>query len=350
MLKIIICLLTIYVFSALAETPIPLSQMVNPVDGFNLRFNGGERKAWEQQRSNIAQELARRTEFHATQYNNALQTRAEFVGKAQAQATEIAKIESTYKPYQKGSGVEAFRSQELRLQLQQTLNTVDRLNVDVQNSFRSLERAASKLERFSQQSNFAKTTTAQVNLMTSPMGRNIMTHVNSLKSPISLDVMKGMSVGIPTNTLPTNLTDQGKIKVISAEFQYKAGETIAARSPEGGLVKGRFEGMTPKGELVIKETLPPNLQNYKQGEYRVIRPETLSSIAFMSPTANIAIESLSDPNKLKNVARIIEIRPTETTILNRIREFIGRPPALNNTNNQQPINPARPAIGGGGMR
>lgn len=124
-------------------------------------------------------------------------------------------------------------------------------------------------------------------------------------------------------------------------IRYKAGEAIHVRNVDGGILRGVVAGATPSGELVIKETSLAGMHPLKQGTYRVVNPAEVSTISMISASTHFK-DPLNQTEKFKNVGgRIYEFRPTETARLERIKELVNKPPALNasnpNTNLATPV-------------
>ena len=331
---------------------LPLEKMSDPTEGFNYHFNlnSNGRQAWETQRSNIAQELANRVDTNAKLYNNILNGRQEFIDKAQELSNQISKYEKNYVPYEKGNKV--YEIQELKTRLNQTLDTIDRFDKMAERSFQRLKSAATKLERFSQQSRLATSVKGQMDLVKSFTGRNMMVYINNPNLPNISETIKGTRIGIGIQSLPTNLTKSGTLQLEGTALKYTAGENILVRAMDGGIVKGEIMGATENGKLVIREVLHPGMKALSQGEYRLLNPNNASSVEIISPTTRISKEMVENPEKFKSVGgRIYEIRPNEQMSVGRMKEIVGRPPALGNSPPQSgPPNQIRTGGGPGGMR
>ena len=214
------------------------------------------------------------------------------------------------------------------------------------NKNRPAARSTQKVERFAQRSGLAHTTTAQMDLMRTPLGKHLIVYVNNPGLPNIVETIKGTAIGKGINALPAGLIEEGSLKTTNDKtIKYKAGEAILVRSFDGGMVKGNVMGATPAGELIIKETSPSGMHQLKQGAYRIVNPSEVSSIAMVHKSTPVK-EALNNIEKFRQIGgRFYEIRPNEVSTLIRIRELLGRPPALNSTGtlpNQGPINPARP--------
>lgn len=325
--------------------------LIDPIQNFDYHaikkyaLSEAEKTQWRAQRENIANELVRRAETNVKAYTDAVSTRTEFVEKLKTQANELHKLEKNYTPYEKGSGNKAYEINELRTRMQQTSQTIERLNSDIQTSFRAMARSAKNAERFFQQSRLAKTTTDQMNLMKSSMGKSMMVYANNPHVANMLETIKGTSIGKGIAALPSGLIEEGVLKTQNDKnIKYKVGENVLIRNTDGGIVKGSVMGATPKGELVIKEAMPAGMQPLKQGEYRVVNVNEVSSVSMIRSSSNIK-EALSDPLKFQNIGgRTYEIKLSETTLINRIRMTLSGPPALSGSNpiQQTGVAPARP--------
>lgn len=319
------------------------SKMGDPTEGFSFsRSSNIEKATWEKQRLDIANELSQRLEGRVKDYNNTMNARAEHMERLSAQAKELSQLEKNYVPYEKGSGNNAYRSQELRTQMQSTMQSIDKLTVEAEQSFQRMAKSATKLERFSNRSNLSKTTSGQMEMLKSSLGKNMMVYANNPTLPHMIETIKGTSIGKGTNTLPNGLTEEGVIKASNdRSIRYKAGEAIHVRNVDGGILRGVVAGATPSGELVIKETSLAGMHPLKQGTYRVVNPAEVSTISMISASTHFK-DPLNQTEKFKNVGgRIYEFRPTETARLERIKELVNKPPALNasnpNTNLATPV-------------
>lgn len=323
--------------------------MADPTEGFEYPKHGRlinntlvNTDFWKTQRTSIGFELSSRLESRASEYHKALENRAEAVQKIRDMANELHTLERNYKPYEKGNNV--FRISELRTRIGSHLENLKNVDKAMEGYFRSMHRAALKLERFSQNSGLANTITSQLELVKTATARNMMVYVNNPQIPNIQDLINGTRIGTPTNTLPKDLSTEGKLKLPNDRLlSYKASSEVIVRNIDGGLLKGRVAGATSTGELVIKETQPSGAQHLKQGTYRIINTHMVSTIAITNYFDLSSYNAFSNPDKYKQFGgRIYEIKPTEIENLKRIHEFVRRVPAQN-TVNQGTINPARPA-------
>ena len=348
MIKVLLLFSLFSVKAYSQETNSSISSKVNVTKDFNYYFKPKttlEQTKWNHQRDLHANELRRRAEVNVQQYNQTVETRNQFVNTAKQQHLDLQKLESTYKPFEKGQGPKAYEAQGRRLQLQQTLNTISTLESEIKTKLESARRSTVKFVDFVNKTKIATTTAEQMRLMQSPMGRSMVVYANNPGVSSMYERIRGTNIGSGISSLPKGLTESGSLKTLNnIQVQYRATETIFIRSYDGGIMKGTILGASPSGELIIKEIAASGSQALKQSEYRKIDPNKVSTIQIIRPSANVSLETLNDVIKFRNVGgRFYDINPSQIGEIRAIKNYLGRPPALNsNTGNQAPVNPARP--------
>ncbi len=348
MIKIIFLLSLISEHTYCDDSNASISQKIGVAESFDYRRPSlpEQLEKWERQRNKVSDELVRRTEVNIQSYKEAVATRDHAVERLREQNNKLQKLESTYTPYEKGQGSKAYEAQNMRSRMAQTLNIIETLNKDVKTTFESARRSATRVEQFAQKSHLAKTTADQMKLMKTPMGRYMMVYVNNPHLPNMMETIRGTSIGKGIESLPNNLSQNGSIKTNSDKtINYRANESILVRNYDGGTVRGTIVGATASGELIIKESLPSGMQQLKQGTYRQVNPKDVSSIHMIRSSSHVSLETMNNAEKFKSIGgRIYNIRPTQVHFISIVESALKPPPALGNPNNQNPINPAKPAI------
>ncbi len=210
------------------------------------------------------EDAARRYERNFNAQNSAMEQLRE---RTERYRTLEAKYDGMTK-YTSQSGSNSLDRAQLQQQIRETANTLETLNRQTSESYKNALESGRKFRAVAFKNKVNPYAGSMSQFVSNPTARQIQYVLNgqALKVEASEQAFRGIQMTQQMEKpkiiekVPEKMIEI-KVSTETRTMNVKVGEFLVMRTTNDGLVRAKIEGFTPKGDLVVRNILPPAISN-----------------------------------------------------------------------------------------